>query len=59
MIFAIIVVLGSKIDLPLYKLRQSLVAQDALDLYANNPFFYRLEYLLSKLFSNSRTTFAV
>jgi len=35
------------------------MAQDALNLYANNQSFYRLENLMWKRFSNTRKTFAV
>src|SRR6218665_1027177 len=34
----------------------SLLAQDAYNLYVNNPPFYSLEYLLSKRFLNNRKT---
>jgi len=42
-----------------YQLRQNLLAQEALNLHANHPSSYRLEYLLSKRFSNIRITFAI
>jgi len=44
---------------PLYPVSQSSLTQDALNLYANHQFFYRIEYLLSKRLSNTRKTFAV
>jgi|SRR6218665_2423208 len=46
-------------DTPLYPVSQSSLDQDALNLYAKSQFFYRLEYLLSKRFSNIIKTFAV
>jgi len=48
-----------KDDVPLHPLCQSPLAQDALNLYSNNQSLYRLEYLLSKRFSNIRKTFAI
>jgi len=38
---------------------QNLLAQEALNVHANHPSSYRLEYLLSKRFQNIRITFAV
>jgi len=34
------------------------MVQDTLNLYANNPSFCRVEYPLTKRFSNIRRTFA-
>jgi len=43
-------------NVPFYEPRQSVLAQEARNLHANNQPLYRLEYLLSKRFSNIRIT---
>ena len=54
-----IVAIKSKIFIHNDEVTQSQMAHDALNLYASNQSFYRLENLLWKRFLNTRKTFAV